>query len=230
MPQLTRPRRDSEMDDPFVPERRSMVNDQIRSRGITDERVLVAMEEVPRHLFVPPDLERDAYRDHPLPIGHGQTISQPYIVAGMTALLQLKHGDSVLEVGTGSGYQAALLARIAGRILSIERIPEVARRAEENLRRAGIDGVRIVIRDGTAGYPEEAPYDAILVTAAAPSLPSPLLSQLADGGRLVAPVGDRNIQHLIRITRHGDEFMRETFEPVRFVPLIGEYGWQNEDL
>jgi len=158
-----------------------MVSDQIRSRGITDERVLVAMEEVPRHLFVPPDLEMDAYRDHPLPIGQGQTISQPYIVAGMTALLQLKAGDSVLEVGTGSGYQAALLARIAGRVISIERIPEVAAKAEENLRAAGIEGVRI-------------------------------------------------IQHLIRITRHGDEFVTETFEPVRFVPLIGEYGWQNEDV
>ncbi len=207
-----------------------MVNDQIRSRGITDERVLVAMEEVPRHLFVPPDMERDAYRDHPLPIGHGQTISQPYIVAGMTALLQLKPGDSVLEIGTGSGYQAALIAGITGRILSMERIPEVARRAEENLIRAGIHGVRIVISDGTAGYPEEAPYDAILVTAATPTVPPPLLSQLADGGRLVAPLGDRSIQHLVRITRHGDEFVRETFEPVRFVPLIGEYGWQNEDL
>ena len=218
------------MSDPFIHQRRLMVSDQIRSRGITDERVLVAMEEVPRHLFVPPDLEMDAYRDHPLPIGQGQTISQPYIVAGMTALLQLKAGDSVLEVGTGSGYQAALLARIAGRVISIERIPEVAAKAEENLRAAGIEGVRIIISDGTAGYPEEAPYDAILVTAATPSLPSPLRSQLADGGRLVAPVGDRNIQHLIRITRHGDEFVTETFEPVRFVPLIGEYGWQNEDV
>lgn len=218
------------MSDPFVQERRSMVNDQIRSRGITDERVLVAMEEVPRHLFVPPDMESDAYRDHPLPIGQGQTISQPYIVAGMTALLQLKPGDSVLEIGTGSGYQAALIAGITGRVISIERITEVARRAEENLIRAGIHGVRIVISDGTAGYPEEAPYDAILVTAATPTVPPPLLSQLADGGRLVAPVGDRNIQHLVRITRHGDEFVRETFEPVRFVPLIGEYGWQNEDL
>lgn len=218
------------MSDPFVQKRRSMVDDQIRSRGITDERVIVAMEEVPRHLFVPPELEKDAYRDHPLPIGHGQTISQPYIVAGMTELLSLRPGDAVLEIGTGSGYQAALLARIAGRIISIERLPEVGRWAEENLRRAGIDDVRIVISDGTAGYPEEAPYDAILVTAAAPSLPSPLLSQLADGGRLVAPVGDRTIQHLIRITRHGDEFVRETFEPVRFVPLIGEFGWQNEDL
>lgn len=207
-----------------------MVNDQIRSRGVSDERVLCAMEEVPRHLFVPPGMEEDAYLDRPLPIGHGQTISQPYIVAGMTSLLRLNPEDSVLEIGTGSGYQAALLARIAGRIISMERIPEVARRAEENLRRAGIDGVRIVIGDGTVGYPEEAPYDAILVTAAAPSLPSPLLSQLADAGRLVAPVGDRNIQHLIRITRHGDEFVRETFEPVRFVPLIGKYGWQNEDL
>ncbi|MCQ1539165.1 protein-L-isoaspartate(D-aspartate) O-methyltransferase [Methanocalculus taiwanensis] len=214
------------MNDLFVHLRRSMVNDQIRSRGITDERVLLAMEEVERHLFVPHDLEREAYHDSPLPIGHGQTISQPYIVAEMTALLRLRPGDSVLEVGTGSGYQAALLAIISGRVISIERIPEVARRAEENLRRAGVEGVRIFVSDGTAGYPEAAPYDAILVTAAAPSVPTPLFSQLADGGRLVAPVGDRNIQHLVRITRQGDEFLQECFEPVRFVPLIGEYGWQ----
>lgn len=214
------------MNDLFVHLRRSMVNDQIRSRGITDERVLVAMEEVGRHLFVPQDLESEAYHDSPLPIGHGQTISQPYIVAEMTALLRLKPGDSVLEVGTGSGYQAALLAKITKKVISIERIPEVARRAEENLRRAGVEGVRIFVSDGTAGYPEGAPFDAILVTAAAPSVPTPLFSQLADGGRLVAPVGDRNIQYLVRITRKGDEFIRESFEPVRFVPLIGEYGWQ----
>ncbi|RQD83724.1 MAG: protein-L-isoaspartate(D-aspartate) O-methyltransferase [Methanocalculus sp. MSAO_Arc2] len=214
------------MSDPFEHRRRAMVNDQIRKRGIQDERVLNAVEAVKRHLFVPAGMEQDAYLDRPLPIGHGQTISQPYIVARMTELLCLKPTDSVLEIGGGSGYQAALLAKIAGSVISIERIGEVARGAEENLRRAGVAGVRIIVRDGTLGFPEEAPYDAILITAATPEVPPPLLSQLAEGGRLVAPVGDADIQHLVRITRHGEEYATESFEPVRFVLLIGQYGWE----
>lgn len=214
------------MSDPFEHRRRAMVNDQIRKRGIQDERVLNAMEAVKRHLFVPAGMEQDAYLDRPLPIGHGQTISQPYIVARMTELLCLNPTDSVLEIGGGSGYQAALLAKIAGSVISIERIGEVARGAEENLRRAGVADVRIIVRDGTLGFPEEAPYDAILITAATPDVPPPLLSQLAEGGRLVAPVGDADIQHLVRITRHGKEYVTESFEPVRFVLLIGQYGWE----
>jgi protein-L-isoaspartate(D-aspartate) O-methyltransferase len=204
-----------------------MVNDQLRRRGVQDERVLTAMGEVQRHLFLPINLAEEAYLDRPVPIGYGQTISQPYIVAMMTELLQLEATDSVLEIGSGSGYQAAILSKIVDTVISVERIPEVATSAEENLRRAEITGVRIIVGDGTVGYPELAPYDAILVTAAAPSVPSPLLSQLADGGRLVAPVGDADIQHLIRVVRHGDEFVFESFEPVRFVPLIGKFGWQD---
>jgi len=213
------------MKDPFEARRKAMVYDQIRRRGVSDERVLQAMEGVPRHLFVPEGMEEEAYQDRPLPIGSDQTISQPYIVAVMTALLRVAPSDAVLEIGCGSGYQAAILNRIARSVISIERIDDVARQAEENFRRAGITGIRIIIGDGTEGYPEGAPYDAILVTAAAPSLPEPLLSQLADGGRLVAPVGDTFIQHLTRVTRRGSEYIRESFEPVRFVPLLGRYGW-----
>ncbi|MDO8841342.1 protein-L-isoaspartate(D-aspartate) O-methyltransferase [Methanocalculus sp.] len=216
------------MNDPFEARRLAMVNDQLRRRGIHDERVLIAMEEVKRHLFLPVGMEEEAYLDHPVPIGHGQTISQPYIVALMTELLQLEATDSVLEIGSGSGYQAAIIAKISDQVISLERIPEVATRAEENLRRAQIEGVRIIVADGTVGYPESSPYDAILVTAGAPSVPSPLLSQLADGGRLVAPIGDADIQHLVRVVRHGEEFVFESFEPVRFVPLIGQFGWQDQ--
>lgn len=216
------------MNDPFAARRLAMVNDQLRRRGIHDERVLTAMEEVKRHLFLPAGMEEEAYLDRPVPIGHGQTISQPYIVALMTELLQLEATDSVLEIGSGSGYQAAIIAKISDQVISLERIPEVATRAEENLRRAQIKGVRIIVADGTVGYPESSPYDAILVTAGAPSVPSPLLSQLADGGRLVAPIGDADIQHLVRVVRHGEEFVFESFEPVRFVPLIGKFGWQDQ--
>lgn len=216
------------MNDPFASRRLAMVNDQLRRRGIHDERVLTAMEEVKRHLFLPGGMEEEAYLDRPVQIGYGQTISQPYIVAMMTELLQLEATDSVLEIGSGSGYQAAIIAKISDNVISIERIPEVAIQAEENLRRAHIEGVRIIVADGTVGYPESSPYDAILVTAGAPSVPSPLLSQLADGGRLVAPVGDADVQHLVRVVRHGDECVFESFEPVRFVPLIGKYGWHDQ--
>ncbi|MCP1715650.1 protein-L-isoaspartate(D-aspartate) O-methyltransferase [Methanocalculus alkaliphilus] len=213
------------MNDPFETRRKAMVNDQIRRRGVSDERVLKAMEEVARHLFVPQGMEEEAYQDRPLPIGSGQTISQPYIVAVMTALLRLTPSDAVLEIGCGSGYQAAILSRIAASVISVERIEDVAEHAKENFRRAGVTGIRIIIGDGTEGCPEGAPYDAILVTAAAPFVPQPLLDQLADGGRLVAPVGDTDIQHLTRVTRRGSEYIRESFEPVRFVPLLGRYGW-----
>jgi len=206
--------------------RRNMVELQIASRGVHDERVLSAMRSVPRHLFVPPSYRDAAYNDCPLPIGRGQTISQPYIVAVMTELLQLMPEDRVLEIGGGSGYQAAILGTLARKVISIERIPDVAELAKENLSGAGITNVTIVIGDGTLGYPAEAPYDAILITAAAPDVPPPLIGQLADSGRLVAPVGSRDLQELVRCTKKGGEVTREYFGGVVFVPLLGEYGWQ----
>jgi protein-L-isoaspartate(D-aspartate) O-methyltransferase len=206
--------------------RRSMVELQIASRGVRDDRVLSAMRSVPRHLFVPPTYRDAAYNDCPLPIGRGQTISQPYIVAVMTELLQILPGDRVLEIGGGSGYQAAILGTLARDVISIERIPDVAEMAKENLSGAGITNVTIVIGDGTLGYPAKAPYDAILITAAAPDVPPPLIGQLAEGGRLVAPVGSRDLQELVRCTKKEGTVTREYFGGVVFVPLLGEYGWQ----
>ncbi|KUG21388.1 MAG: protein-L-isoaspartate(D-aspartate) O-methyltransferase [Methanomicrobiaceae archaeon] len=212
--------------DPYMQERHEMVERQIRARGVSDPEVLEAMRTVPRHLFVPPDLQRLAYQDRPLPIGGGQTISQPYIVAVMTELLELKRSDRVLEVGSGSGYQAALLGRIVDRVVSIERLPEVAAQARKNLQRAGIANVTVIVGDGTQGYPEEAPYDGIMITAAAPGVPEPLIEQLAEGGRLVAPVGNRDVQDLVRLIKRGGEVTSTTFGGVCFVPLIGRHGWR----
>ena len=212
--------------DQYEQERRRMVDLQIASRGVKDDRVLAAMRSVPRHLFVPISFREAAYNDCPLPIGRGQTISQPYIVAVMTELLQLTPGDRVLEIGGGSGYQAAILGTLAREVISIERIPDVAEMAKENLSGAGITSVTIVIGDGTLGYPAKAPYDAILITAAAPDLPPPLIDQLAEGGRLVAPVGSRDLQELVRCTKKEGAVTREYFGGVVFVPLLGEYGWQ----
>ncbi len=215
--------------DPYMRERYDMVEHQIQARGVSDPRVLAAMRKVPRHLFVPPPLARAAYQDRPLPIGEGQTISQPYIVAVMTELLELKPSDRVLEVGTGSGYQAALLAELADRVISVERLPGVAEQARENLARAGITGVRVIVGDGTEGYLEEAPYDGIVVTAATPAVPEPLIEQLAEGGRLVAPVGSRDMQDLVKVVKSRDgQVSRFTFGGVCFVPLIGRYGWKEE--
>jgi protein-L-isoaspartate(D-aspartate) O-methyltransferase len=202
-----------------------MVETQIASRGVKDERVLSAMRSVPRHLFVPAAYRGVAYSDCPLPIGRGQTISQPYIVAVMTELLALKPEDRVLEIGAGSGYQAAILANLAKSVISIERISEVAEIARENLSRIGISNVKIITGDGTLGYPEQAPYDAVLITAATPEVPAPLIEQLADVGRLVAPVGSRDLQELVRITKRKDQVIRELFGGVDFVPLLGRYGW-----
>ncbi|MDI9633194.1 MAG: protein-L-isoaspartate(D-aspartate) O-methyltransferase [Methanolinea sp.] len=207
-------------------EREAMVAHQIAARGVRDARVLEAMRKVPRHLFVPREYESAAYADHPLPIGHGQTISQPYIVALMTELLSVSPGDRVLEVGSGSGYQAAVLATIGAEVYTVERIPEVARIAEENLRRAGIVNVKVIVADGTLGYPPAAPYDGIIVTAAAPSVPPPLLDQLSEGGRLVAPVGGRDVQELVRIEKKGGKTTRVSYGGVVFVPLVGEHGWE----
>lgn len=202
-----------------------MVETQISTRGIRDPRVIGAMLAVPRHLFVPPDLALAAYQDRPLPIGHGQTISQPYIVALMTELLMLTPGDRVLEIGTGSGYQAAVLANIAAEVISIERIEAVANRARAVLADQNVTRVSVVIGDGTEGYPPGAPYDAIIITASTPEIPPPLIDQLADNGRLVAPAGGREVQELIRLIRHGDRIDRESFGGVIFVPLIGRFGW-----
>ncbi|HNQ33774.1 MAG TPA: protein-L-isoaspartate(D-aspartate) O-methyltransferase [Methanoculleus sp.] len=214
--------------DPYEREREAMVEHQIRDRGIRDERVLAAMREIPRHLFVPKGYERAAYEDRPLPIGEGQTISQPYIVAVMTEQLEIKPQDRVLEIGSGSGYQAALLAGLAGTVISIERLEGVAEQARENLARAGVTGVRIVVGDGTEGYPPEAPYDAIIVTAASPGVPEPLIEQLAEGGRLIAPIGPRDCQDLVKLVKREGKVETIPLGGVCFVPLIGQFGWRGE--
>lgn len=214
------------MERDYTEERRRMVDLQIRARGVRSARVVAAMLEVPRHLCVPPGLRGTAYGDHPLPIGSGQTISQPYIVAVMTELLAVETGDRVLEIGAGSGYQAAILGRLAAEVWTVERLPELADLAERNLAGLGAENVHVVVGDGTLGLPEHAPYDGIIVTAATPSVPQPLFDQLADGGRLVAPVGSRELQYLMCYTRKGDDIVPASWGAVCFVPLIGEHGWE----
>jgi protein-L-isoaspartate(D-aspartate) O-methyltransferase len=212
------------MDDHAL-ERDRMLEDQLRRRDITDRRVLAAMRQVPRHRFVRPADRHLAYADAPLPIGMHQTISQPYIVALMTQWLEPQPDDQILEVGTGSGYQAAVVAGLVRRVITIERIPELAAQARKILTELGVLNVEVVEADGTRGYPDEAPYAGILVTAGAPRVPEALRQQLAEGGRLVLPVGSRDGQMLERWTRRGDDFHRERIAPVAFVPLIGEEGW-----
>lgn len=207
--------------------RARMVAEQLVSRGISDERVLQAMHQVPRHLFVPESRRSQAYYDRPLSIGYGQTISQPYIVAYMTASLELTGEEKVLEIGTGSGYQTAILSHVARRVISIECIKELADSACKTLADLGYDTVEVIHGDGGVGLPDEAPFDAIMLTAAAPEVPTPLRQQLADGGRLVAPVGSRYDQVLVRLWRRGEECERQTLGPVIFVPLTGRHGWQD---
>jgi len=207
-----------------------MVQEQIASRGIKDSRVLAAMEKVPRHLFVPEEMRDRAYEDSPLPIGGGQTISQPYMVAWMTDLLHLKESDRVLEVGTGSGYQAAILCELAAHVYSIEKNPELAPRAERMLRSRGYVNISIRVGDGTKGWPEEAPFDAIMVTAGAPSVPQPLLDQLDEGGRLAIPVGSKTMQMLTLITRKDGKLQAKQEGSCVFVPLIGRFGWQKKRM
>ena len=206
-------------------EREQMVKHQIKARGIKDVRVLDAMRSVPRHLFLPSEARKYAYGDSPIRIGSGQTISQPYIVALMTELLDVHEGHRVLDVGTGSGYQAAILGELAAEVHSIERHHELAESAEENLSDLGYDNVHVHVGDGTKGYLPVSPYDRIVVAASAPKVPDPLLNQLAEGGRSVLPVGTRFSQHLEIWDREGEKFKKSNSIPVVFVPLIGDEGW-----
>jgi len=211
----------------FATDRTHMVESQIARRGVRDARLLEAMRAIPRHSFVPSEYRHLAYTDGPLPIGGGQTISQPYIVALMSELLGLAGGEKVLEVGTGSGYQAAVLAYLAEEVHTIERRSDLASHAATVLEHLGLDNVHVHVGDGTLGLPEQAPFEAIIVTAAAPSVPRALLDQLAEDGRLVIPVGSRGGQFLERWRRKGDNYSHENIIPVAFVPLIGEQGWRD---
>jgi protein-L-isoaspartate(D-aspartate) O-methyltransferase len=210
--------------------RHNMVMQQLVKRGIEDPRVLQAMRDTPRHLFVPARHRAMAYEDMPLAIGHEQTISQPLMVAMMTAALQLSGHERVLEIGTGSGYQAAILSRLALVVFSIERIPELADQARATLAIAGIMNVQICVGDGSLGLPEHGPYDAIVVTAASPKIPPALIGQLRPGGRMIIPVGDRYEQTLMRLTATSDGPQVERLGGCRFVPLIGQQGWLRSEI
>jgi len=208
--------------------RSKMVDDQVVARGVKDQRVIAAMKKVPRHLFVEEALQGQAYTDHPLPIGDKQTISQPYMVALMTETLALTGKEKVLEIGTGSGYQTAILAECAAKVFSVERIRSLAIRARKLLLELGYLNVEIKFSDGTVGWIDEGPFDAIIVTAGAPDIPQPLVDQLKAGGRMAIPVGDAYTQDLIRVTKTEDGIEKEDFGGCRFVKLIGKYGWEAE--
>lgn len=210
----------------FKRQRQRMVNEQLLNRGISDPAVLDAMSRTQRHLFVPEALQPRAYDDHPLPIGHGQTISQPYIVARMTELLEVRKGTRVLEIGTGSGYQAAVLATIGCHVFSLERIPELYRATTSLLRQLGYSNVQVYKSDGTLGFPQAAPYERILVTAGGPKVPETLLRQLDEGGIMIIPVGDRpREQTLLKIRKTNGRITAENLDSVVFVNLVGNEGW-----
>jgi protein-L-isoaspartate(D-aspartate) O-methyltransferase len=210
----------------FQKARDRMVETQLVSRGINDLRVLEAMRKVPRHLFVEEALKEQAYSDFPLPIGEKQTISQPYIVALMTESLGLKGHEKILEIGTGSGYQAAILAELVDRVFSIERYPGLAYRANQILQKQGYQNIIIRVADGSLGWPDEAPFDAVMATAGTPKIPQPLIDQLGMGGRLVLPVGDRLSQELILVERVPEGTNKTNLGGVRFVDLVGKWGWE----
>ena len=217
------------MIDRYIKQRMKMVDAQIRARGIRDPRVLKALEKVPRHLFVNEALRDQAYNDNPLPIDGGQTISQPYIVALMTEALELKGSEKVLEIGTGSGYQAAVLAELVDHVFSIDRIASLAGNARRLLESLNYYNIAIRVGDGTLGWKDEAPFDAVMVTAGAPDIPKTLVEQIAVGGRLVVPVGGRHSQVLMKLTRLSEsvnDVKKEDLGGCRFVDLIGEYGWE----
>lgn len=213
----------------FKETRELMVRTQLLPRGIKDVRVLEAMRRVPRHLFVDSSTQHSAYDDMALPIGQGQTISQPYMVAVMTELLELHGDERVLEIGTGSGYQAAVLSELSKEVYTIERIASLAEEAGERFLALSYDNIHIKVGDGSLGWPEEAAYDRIIITAASPKIPEPLLEQLSIGGILVIPVGSRFSQQLLKIKKNEYGLSEEYHTPCVFVPLIGEYGWKRED-
>lgn len=212
--------------DAYESSRARMVEEQLVQRGVTDERVLAAMRRIPRHLFVEEPLRDRAHGDHPLPIGEEQTISQPYIVGFMTQLLELRGQEKVLEVGTGSGYQTAVLAELARRVCSVERLPRLAERARGLLEQLGYDNVWVRVGSGTLGWPDEAPFDRILVTAGGPSIPPPLFQQLAEGGRMVVPVGDVANQTLTVVEKVRGEMKTRSYGDCKFVKLVGKYAWE----
>jgi protein-L-isoaspartate(D-aspartate) O-methyltransferase len=214
--------------DSFLQQRRNMVDSQLRARGIRDERVLAAMSHVPRHEFVSPDYRDQVYEDHPIPIGEGQTISQPYIVAIMLQALALDSSDVVLEIGTGSGYLTALLAELTRQVYSVERHASLARTAQATLARLGYTNVEVLVGDGGKGFPDRAPFDVIVVSAAAPQIPPPLFEQLREGGRMIVPVGPAQAQELKLVRKHGGEPVVLRMEGCRFVPLIGSEGYGSE--
>ncbi|MEX2180121.1 MAG: protein-L-isoaspartate(D-aspartate) O-methyltransferase [Gemmatimonadaceae bacterium] len=215
------------IDSEFRGSRRRLV-ETIRAKGVSDLAVLRAFEMTPRHQFVPTGIWHRAYEDQPLPIGSGQTISQPSIHAKYLELLKLQGREKVLEVGTGSGYQTVLLAHLVAQVFSIERIAALLDQAKQNIQRARVSNVSLLLGDGTVGWRQYAPYDAILVSAASPKVPEPLVEQLAEGGKLLIPLGGRDEQQLVMFTRRGTELIRESILPVRFVPLLGTYGWAED--